>query len=153
MPKKIYTFIFQEVWSLPLIPRGRINIRKAQYNFDRQFSLYFQSGYLSYGEYYLNYEIDHERKRIADELDHEVIPILFGGRYTAVNESSWHPFIEVELGASIYNFQKGDIIPRYHPDTGELVQFDRINQREENKVLVSYGVGLELHMKLHRISN
>lgn len=122
--------------------RGGSILGKAQYNFDKQFSLYFQSGYLSYGEYYLNYEIDHERKRIADELDHEVIPILFGGRYTAVNESSWHPFIEVELGASIYNFQKGDIIPRYHPDTGELVQFDRINQREENKVLASYGVGL-----------
>jgi|GEM_PF-4490410 len=121
--------------------RGGSILGKAQYHIDKQFSLYFQSGYLYYGEYYLNYEIDHERKRIADELNHEVIPILLGGRYTAVNESSWYPFIEVELGVSIYNFQKGDIIPRYHHETGELVQFDRVNLREENKVLASYGVG------------
>lgn len=122
--------------------RGASVIGKVQYNYNEKFSTYLSSGYLSYGQYYLIYQIDHENKKISDESDHEVVPILLGGRYTAVNSTSWHPFIEVELGLSIFNYTTGDIIPMYHPDTGELVQFDRINNRDVKKALATFGIGL-----------
>ena len=124
--------------------KGFSTLGKAQYNFSDQFSLFVQSGYLSYGNYYLNYEIGREQKRIADEFDHKVVPVSLGGRYTAVNSSSWHPFIEVEIGVSFYNYKTGDIIPNYDPVTNKLVQFDRINERDESKTIASFGAGFGL---------
>lgn len=122
---------------------------QLNYPINSKFTLYFYSGYASWGKFKVYFKEDNsfvQKQTMFDAYaadDHVLIPIYIGGKFDIHSFKLFKLYFNIELGYSYLSYNSYDILKKIYPETGEVVGYyaDASTKQKSHENLFGVGVG------------